>query len=242
MIDHNSPEMNKDSLHPQLTTAGDDPYLMARNQMVKEIHAMANDIHCHPPIPISEKVLSIMKSVPRHLFVPDNVRNFAYYNRPLHIGYEQTISQPYIVALMTELLALDSHDRVLEIGTGSGYQTAILAEMAGEVFSMEVNTLLEEQASNLLNELGYNNVKIKNEDGQSGWPENAPFDAIIVTAAASHIPQPLLAQLNFGGRLVIPVDDWPNPQKLMLVTKNQDGRIDEKYILPVLFVPLAGSQ
>jgi len=210
--------------------------------MVKEIHAMANDIHCHPPIPISEKVLSIMKSVPRHLFVPDNVRNFAYYNRPLHIGYEQTISQPYIVALMTELLALDSHDRVLEIGTGSGYQTAILAEMAGEVFSMEVNTLLEEQASNLLNELGYNNVKIKNEDGQSGWPENAPFDAIIVTAAASHIPQPLLAQLNFGGRLVIPVDDWPNPQKLMLVTKNQDGRIDEKYILPVLFVPLAGSQ
>ncbi len=233
--------MIMDFMKPHVDPVGDDRYVTARHRMVEEIKAMANETYGHEPMPISGKVLSIMGHVPRHRFVPENECYGAYYNHPLPIGYGQTISQPFIVALMTELLALGKQDRVLEVGTGSGYQTAILAEMAGEVFSMEIVEPLAARAANLLNELGYTNVQVKAGDGNKGWPEHAPFDGIIVTAAANHVPLPLLDQLKPGGRMVIPVGDWPYAQELTLIAKFQDGMLQQKNILPVSFVPLTGG-
>lgn len=231
-----------DFLKPHVGPIGGDRHALARHQMIEEIKAMANETYGHESMPISERVLSVIARVPRHRFVPEAERYAAYNNHPLPIGHGQTISQPYIVALMTELLAPDKQARVLEIGAGSGYQTAILAEMAGEVFSLEIIEPLAARAASLLNELGYANVHLKAGDGNDGWPEHAPFDGIIVAATAGHVPQPLLDQLKPGGRMVIPVGDWPYAQELMLITKSGDGTLRQKNILPVSFVPLTGGQ
>ncbi|MDD5179789.1 MAG: protein-L-isoaspartate(D-aspartate) O-methyltransferase [Gallionellaceae bacterium] len=230
-----------DFLKSHVAPADGDRHTLARHRMVEEIKAMANETYGHEPMPISEKVLSVMGRVPRHRFVPEEESYGAYYNHPLPIGHGQTISQPYIVALMTELLMVGKQDRVLEVGTGSGYQAAILAEMAGEVFSMEIIEPLAARAATLLNELGYANVQVKVGDGNYGWPAHAPFDGIIVTATADHVPQPLLDQLKPDGRMVIPVGDWSYAQELILITKSRDGALQRKNILPVRFVPLTGG-
>jgi protein-L-isoaspartate(D-aspartate) O-methyltransferase len=190
---------------------------------------------------LDEKVLDAMLKVPRHEFVPEDQRPYAYDNRPLPIGYGQTISQPYIVAVMTDLLNLEKGDRVLEIGTGSGYQAAILGELTDAVFTIEIIEGLGRQAGGRLEQLGYKNVRTLIGDGYYGWPSESPFDAIIVTAAASHIPPPLIKQLKPGGRMIIPVGSRFMVQHLVLVTKDADGKVTTKQILPVSFVPLTGE-
>ncbi len=184
------------------------------------------------------RVLEAMARVPRHLFVPEKLRRYAYENRPLPIGFGQTISQPYIVALMTDLVEPAPGRIVLEVGTGSGYQAALLADLGMRVYTMEIIEPLAEAAKARLEKLGYGNVTTRWGDGYDGWPEQAPFDAIIVTAAASHIPPPLLAQLKPGGRMVIPVGGRFLTQQLVVVEKDADGRIRTRQILPVRFVPL----
>ncbi len=181
-------------------------------------------------------VLLAMESVPRHEFVPQEYVNQAYEDHPLPIGYGQTISQPYIVALMTQLLELKRSDRVLEIGTGSGYQTAILAQLVDEVYSVEIVSKLAEEARARLARLGYTHVKIKCADGFYGWAEHAPYDAIIVTAAPAEIPAPLLAQLAEGGRMVIPIGDDRSHQQLQKL-KKQAGKIITENVIGVVFVP-----
>jgi protein-L-isoaspartate(D-aspartate) O-methyltransferase len=222
-----------------VNSVGKDRHAMERLRMVEEISAMAHEVHGLVATPISKKVLTVMEKVPRHRFVPEYENHGAYYNSPLPIGHGQTISQPYIVALMTELLAAEKQDSVLEIGTGSGYQAAILAEIVDKVYCMEIIEPLGTRAANLLSALGYANVQVKIGDGYQGWPEYAPFDRIIVTAAASHVPQPLLDQLKPGGRMVIPVGDYA--QELVLITKSQDGKLHYRNVLPVRFVPLTGG-
>jgi len=185
------------------------------------------------------RVLAAMREVPRHLFVEPAERARAYEDTPLPIGGHQTISQPYIVALMTELLDLSPSERVLEIGTGSGYQSAVLGELAHEVYSIEIIPELARAASEKLRGLGYANVVVREGDGYRGWPEKAPFDGIIVTAAPARIPEPLLDQLAPGGRMVIPVGGFF--QELKVFTKEPDGRITEKDIIPVRFVPMTGE-
>jgi len=185
-------------------------------------------------------VLGAMTAVPRHLFVPVNIRDLAYEDGPLPIGYDQTISQPYIVALMSQLLALKPGERVLEIGTGSGYQAAVLARMGTEVFTIEIVSELGNQAKNLLDQLGYDRVNVKIGDGYLGWPENAPFDGIIVTCAPTSIPEPLKEQLAEGGRMVIPVGE-SGFQQLYLLTK-QSGLIIQKKIIDVRFVPMVDEK
>ena len=187
---------------------------------------------------IGEQVMSAMARVPRHEFVPENMKQCAYINSPLAIGYGQTISQPYIVALMTDLLEIEKNNaNVLEIGTGCGSQTAILAEIAREVYSIEVIDELADRAEQLLKKLGYKNVFIKCGDGYFGWTEHAPYDGIIVTAAAATIPPALIEQLKPDGRLVIPVGARYASQDLLLVSKGKDGTLKQKKILPVAFVP-----
>jgi protein-L-isoaspartate(D-aspartate) O-methyltransferase len=185
------------------------------------------------------KVLDAMRKVPRHLFVGEEDRSHAYEDHPLPIGGSQTISQPYIVALMTELLALPPRARVLEIGTGSGYQSAVLSEIASEVYSIEILPDLAKAAGDKLGELGYKNVTVRAGDGYRGWPEHAPFDGIIVTAAPQKIPEPLVDQLAPGGRMVIPVGGFF--QELKVFTREKDGTISEKVIIPVRFVPMTGE-
>lgn len=182
------------------------------------------------------RVLAALGSVPRHEFVPRELSHMAYDNRPLPIGRGQTISQPYIVALMTDLLQLKPSDRVLEIGTGSGYQAAVLSVLAHEVYSIEIVAELSEIAAQTLSRLGYANVTTRVGDGYRGWEDGAPFDAIIVTAAPDHLPPPLITQLKPGGRLVIPVGEWF--QELLLVVKGADGSTTSTRIVPVRFVPL----
>lgn len=184
------------------------------------------------------RVLAAMRKVPRHEFVPADWVQRAYDDSPLPIGHEQTISQPYIVALMTELARLSPQAKVLEVGTGSGYQAAILAEIVAEVYSIEIIEPLAISATERLRHLGYRNVQVKFGDGYLGWPEQAPFDAIIVTAGADHVPPPLIEQLRPGGRLVIPVGDSSGWQSLLLLEKDVDGNITERRITPVAFVPL----
>ncbi|MDI6780303.1 MAG: protein-L-isoaspartate(D-aspartate) O-methyltransferase [Bacteroidota bacterium] len=182
------------------------------------------------------RVLDAMRKVPRHKFVPKQYSSEAYNDHPVPIGYGQTISQPYIVALMTELVDLQRGERVLEIGTGSGYQAAILAEITDSVYTIEIITELAQSSNATLNQLGYQNIKVKNADGYFGWKEYAPFDAIIVTAAAEHIPPPLIEQLNEGGKMIIPVGHAFQVQNLMLIEK-KDGKIKSRSIIPVRFVP-----
>ncbi len=190
---------------------------------------------------LGKNVIDAMEKVPRHAFVLPMNRKYAYENRPLPIGYGQTISQPYIVAIMTDLLDLDPSDRVLEIGTGSGYQAAVLAEVVKEVYTIEVIGELGVAASNRLEKLGYKNIKTRIGDGYYGWKEHAPYDAIIVTAAAGNIPPPLLQQLKPGGRMIIPVKSLFQVQHLILVSKDDKGAITTRQILPVRFVPLTGK-
>ena len=182
--------------------------------------------------------VAAMKAVPRHRFVPESLRGQAYADHPLPIGLDQTISQPYIVAYMTEALALEGGEKVLEIGTGSGYQAAVLAEIADSVFSIEILKPLSDRASKQLSALGYKNVYVRCGDGYQGWPDHAPFDAIIVTAAPDHIPRPLKDQLKIGGRLIIPVG--ARYQELLRITRTEKG-FEEKRLLPVRFVPMTGE-
>lgn len=188
-----------------------------------------------------DQVLQAMRTVPRHAFVPDRYQGQAYADRPLPIGFSQTISQPYIVGFMTELLELNSTSKVLEIGTGSGYQAAVAAELANAVYSIEIIEELGEDAERRLKELGYANVHVKIADGYDGWPEHAPFDAIIATAASSHIPPPLIKQLKPGGRLVIPLGSPWRAQQLVLLTKQEDGTIKSQGLMAVRFVPMLGK-
>jgi len=185
-----------------------------------------------------EKVIAAMKNVQRHEFVPEKYRSDAYDDRPLPIGLKQTISQPFVVAYMTQMLKLDGDEKVLEIGTGSGYQAAVLAEIVDEVYTIEILEPLAKSAEKTLKRLGYDDVVVMAGDGYRGWPEHAPFDAIIVTAAPDHIPQPLVEQLAIGGRMVIPVGKWG--QKLTLITKDKDG-VKKQEDLPVIFVPMTGE-
>ena len=190
---------------------------------------------------LSEAVEQALRSVPRHQFVPENQRELAYRNRPLPIGHGQTISQPLIVALMTDLLELRPGDKVLELGTGSGYQAAVLAELDVAVYSIEIVPPLGERAREVIQRLGLDNVQLRIGDGYQGWPEAAPFDGIIVTAAGDHIPPPLIEQLKPGGRMVIPVGRHFFSQQLLRVTKQHDGTLQTESLLPVVFVPLTGE-
>ena len=182
--------------------------------------------------------LRAMRSVERHLFVPANVRAEAYADHPLPIGHAQTISQPYIVAFMTEALALRGGEKVLEIGTGSGYQAAVLSQLAASVFTIEIVAPLAAEAKERLARLGYANVSVRSGDGYQGWPEQAPFDAVMVTAAAPRLPEPLLQQLKEGGRLIAPVGD--EYQELIVVTR-RGTEFERKSVLPVRFVPMTGA-
>jgi len=190
---------------------------------------------------IDRRVLEVMGRVPRHKFVPEKYRHLAYGDYPLPIGEGQTISQPYIVALMTECLQLEGDEKVLEVGTGSGYQAAILSELAREVYTIEILEPLAKRSEELLRELGYKNVKVKCGDGYLGWEEYAPFDAIIVTCAPDHIPEPLIDQLVEGGGMVIPVGETDFTQVLKLVEKKEGGIIIQN-IVPVRFVPMIGDE
>ncbi len=190
---------------------------------------------------LAPAVIDALRRVPRHAFVDDDLKDYAYDNRPLPIGRGQTISQPFIVALMTELAEVGKGVRVLEVGTGSGYQCAVLAELADEVYSVEIVPELAENAARRLKSLGYHNVSTKFGDGYEGWPDKAPFDAIIVTAATPLIPPPLIEQLKPGGRLVLPLGQPHFSQELVLLRKNARGEIETHNILPVAFVPLTGQ-
>ncbi len=189
------------------------------------------------PDGLAPRVLSVMRQIERHLFVPPDDRSLAYRDRPVKIGYGQTISQPFIVALMTDLLDPVSGDAVLEIGTGSGYQAAVLSPLVARVCTIEIVPGLGRRAAALLNELGYANVETKIADGYFGWPECGPFDGIVVTAAADHVPPPLVAQLKPGGRMVIPVGSPFSTQHLILVEKSAEGEVRSRQLLPVRFVP-----
>jgi protein-L-isoaspartate(D-aspartate) O-methyltransferase len=186
-------------------------------------------------------VLAAMRKVPRHAFIPAGRRRYAYVDSALPIEHGQTISQPYIVAFMTEALQLDPNSKVLEIGTGSGYQAAVCAEIAREVYTIEIVEELAAGAAKLLKELGYDNVHVKAGDGYFGWPEHAPFDAIIGTAAAGRVPEPLLEQLKPGGRMILPVEGDFGFQHLILITKDEDGNLQQKNVMPVRFVPMTGE-
>jgi protein-L-isoaspartate(D-aspartate) O-methyltransferase len=213
----------------------------ARQRLVKLIEQNVKDTSIYlDKTALDARVMQALARVPRHEFVPAEYQSLAYENRPLPIGHGQTISQPYIVALMTDLLQVTPHSKVLEIGTGSGYQAAILAELAAQVKTIEIIQPLGTAASQRLARLQYAHVEVRIGDGYYGWPEAAPFDAIVVTAAADHVPPPLLKQLKVGGRMVIPIGSRFMTQELLLVEKRQDGSLQTRQILPVRFVPLTG--
>ena len=222
--------------------ADESKFALARQRMISDIERTQREVAHETGGPMLDRtVLAVMGDVPRHLFVPRGQQDSAYENRPLPIGYGQTISQPYIVALMTDLLRVKPGDRVFELGTGSGYQAAILAKLAKEVFTVDIVAPLGKQAADRLALLGFANVQVKVADGYYGWPEHAPFDGIMVTAAASHVPPPLVRQLKPGGRMVIPVGTGFLTQHLLLIEKAKDGTLTTRQVLPVRFVPLTGA-
>lgn len=227
---------------PDSDMSSEDTYSQAREGMIAEIERdvreTAGEIKRES---FSESVIDAMRSVPRHEFVPKKQRNRAYENRPLPIGRGQTISQPYVVALMTDLLEPRYGDTVLEIGTGSGYQAAVLSKLVSDVYSIEIIRELGEEAARRLERLGYENVETRIGDGYNGWAENAPFDGILVTAAISHIPPPLVQQLKPGGRMVIPVGTRFQAQYLTIIEKGEDGKVTTRKVLPVRFVPFTGE-
>ena len=218
-----------------------DDYAAARQDLVNELRVYARLAHDPDTVSFSDAVMSAMNKVERHRMVPRSQQPFAYENRPLPIGFGQTISQPYIVALMTELIEPDADDRVLEVGTGSGYQAAVLAELVQHVYSIEIIEALANQVKQRLDVMGYDNVTTKLGDGYFGWEEHAPFDAIVVTAAASHVPPPLVEQLKPGGFMIIPVGARFRTQTLLLLEKAEDGEIITRQFGAVRFVPLTGD-
>lgn len=225
-----------------IMTAPADDFTSLRNAMVREIADDVRETSAYiDREALTDQVMQVMGRVPRHEFLPDDVKPLAYENRPLPIGYGQTISQPYIVALMTELLEPKAGHKVLEIGTGSGYQAAILAELTSQVFTIEIIEELGKQAVERFQRLGTENIEIRIGDGYYGWPEQAPFDAIVVTAATDHIPPPLIKQLKPGGRMIIPVGGKFQVQQLVLVEKTSEGKTITQQILPVRFVPFTRS-
>ena len=228
---------------PGLSAAVDDDlYAKPREALIKEIEATAlNSASLVGRYTVNPRVLEAIRKVPRHEFVSENLRSFAYDNRPLPIGHGQTVSQPYIVAVMTDLLDLEKGHTVLEVGTGSGYQAAVLAECVKEVYTIEIVGELGKEAQARLKRLGYMNVEVRIGDGYGGWKEKAPFDRIIVTAAGNNIPPLLIEQLKPGGRMVIPVGEPDAAQQLMLLEKQEDGKIKTRRALPVAFVPLTGG-
>ncbi len=220
----------------------DKNYALQRQRLVETVEAHVRETSDYlGRDALDARVTAALASVPRHEFVPERLREHAYENRPLPIGHSQTISQPYIVAIMTDLLELGPQHRVLEIGTGSGYQAAILATLIEQVYSIEIIEPLGEAARERLARLGFDTVQVRIGDGYYGWEEHAPFDAIVVTAAASHVPPPLIQQLKPGGRMVIPVGSHFMTQQLLLVTKSVNGEVRTRQILPVAFVPLTGG-
>ncbi len=218
---------------PRWAVAADDPFALARRRMVAEqLTGFGRGI-------TNARVLAAMGKVPRQEFVPESLRGQAYQDSPLPIGHGQTISQPYIVAFMTEQLEPKASDRVLEIGTGSGYQAAVLAELVAQVYTIEIIEDLAKRAAADLKRLSYTNVHVRAGDGYKGWPEAAPFDAIIVTCAPEKVPQPLVDQLKDGGRMIIPIGRmWE--QELVLLRKQGD-KLERRAILPVRFVPMTGQ-
>ena len=219
-----------------------DRHAESRRAMVEQIVAMVRAMgSATGETRIDPRVIQVMGRVPRHEFVPAGQIAYAYENRPLPIGHGQTISQPYIVAVMSELMRVGTDDAVLEVGTGSGYQAAVLAELGAKVSTIEIIEPLAVQAAERLRQLGYTGVRARAGDGYHGWPEHGPFDAIMVTAAAGHVPPPLVRQLKPGGRMVIPVGPPFLAQHLVLVEKRQDGSVSTRQLLPVRFVPLTGG-
>lgn len=224
----------------------DDAVLAQQDRWTEARAAMVRTIQTHAALlpeaastdGLSTPVIDVMGKVPRHEFVPEQVKRQAYADAPLPIGYGQTISQPFVVALMTHLIGASSGSTVLEIGTGSGYQAAVLSPLVQTVCTIEIIPELGEAAARRLNDLGYDNVQTKIGDGYFGWPECGPFDAILVTAAAGHVPPPLVKQLKPGGRMVIPVGSVFGPQFLTLVEKTSGGQVTTRQLLPVRFVPL----
>jgi len=224
------------------SVSADNATASARTRMVAEIEANAAAVgKVSERNGISAPVLDVMGRIPRHLFVPEDKQPSAYEDRPLPIGYGQTISQPYIVALMTDLLSVDESDVVLEIGTGSGYQAAVLSPLVKHVYTIEIVPALAVAAEERLKRLGFDNITLRQGDGYYGWQEYAPFDGIIVTAAASHIPPPLIRQLAPSGRMIIPVGGPFFVQQLMMIEKHLDGTVTSRHLLPVQFVPLTGG-
>lgn len=212
-----------------------DEFQSRRERMVAD--QIARPLDSRPPV-TAPRVLDAMRSVPRHRFVGDRSEDLAYIDRPLPIGHGQTISQPYIVAFMTELLHPQSHHEVLEVGTGCGYQAAVLSELVNHVYTMEIVEPLADRARETLLELGYLNVTVRHGDGYMGWPDGRSFDRIILTAAPDHVPRPLVEQLRPGGRMVLPVGEIWSTQQLTLITRDADGRLGEQAVMPVGFVPL----
>lgn len=221
------------SLWSSISFSAEDPDLLAARRRMIERDLKGRDI-------TDPKVLEIMGRVPRHLFVDKSLQSTAYADHPLPIGEGQTISQPYIVALMTQILKVKPGEKVLEIGTGSGYQAAVLAELTDRVYSVEIREGLANLAAKRLQKLGYDKARVKYGDGYFGWEEFAPFDAIIVTCAANHIPPPLIKQLREGGRLIIPLGSTTYFQTLTLLTKKK-GKLDVQHLLGVSFVPMTGE-
>jgi protein-L-isoaspartate(D-aspartate) O-methyltransferase len=214
-----------------------------RQAMVAEVEAMVRDTAPYTGRHrLDERVIYALGRVPRHELVPDDVRSLAYANRALPIGHGQTISQPYIVALMTDLAQVKPGYRVLEIGTGSGYQAAVLAELEADIYTIEIVEPLGRQAQQDLQRLGYDNVHVRIGDGYKGWPEAAPFDAILVTAAPEEVPQALIDQLAVGGRMVIPVGAQGQTQTLTVLVKEADGTLQSREVLPVGFVPMVPGE
>jgi len=223
--------------------AADDRHAAARRRMLAEVEAdMRATAGSTGRGRLDPRVAAAIGRVPRHRFVPASLAERAYENRPLPIGHEQTISQPFIVALMTELVEPKPTDRVLEVGTGSGYQAAVLAELVARVYTIEIVRPLGEQAAERLKSLGYRSIEVRVGDGYLGWPEAAPFDAIVVTAAPDHMPQPLVDQLAPGGRLIAPVGSRFGIQQLQLLRKDAQGRAVTRSVLEVRFVPLTRSR
>jgi protein-L-isoaspartate(D-aspartate) O-methyltransferase len=219
-----------------------DPYAPLREELVQEVQdqvAMLGDELGFDRL--DPAVAQAMRRVPRHAFVPRPLRFESYGNHPLPIGYGQTISQPFIVAIMSDLLDVKPGDKVYELGTGSGYQAAVLGEMGVKVWSVEIVPELAARAEETLDRLGYGDVHVRAGDGYQGWPEAAPFDAVIMTAALDHVPPPLVEQLRPGGRLVMPIGDTPWGQQLVVMEKTADGRLERRDLLPVRFVPVTGD-